>query len=205
MSSHVEEALAARELSIQTHSNDKLDTGYSEVGGVCGLCMSMTSRYVCPRCGVRYCGLECYRGSGTCRRIAHPIHCGYRKLSHRLVKYRLTSFVAYITGHAECSEEFYKAEVVKAMQTRSASDAERQRMAAVLRQFEEQEAAAGNEDDPDGVMGSLDERLADLDLDDPGMVEHVWEHLTQVLSNRGAQESRFSSATRETSGERCFP
>lgn len=31
-------------------------------GGPCALCMTVPSRYTCPRCNVSYCGLSCYRG-----------------------------------------------------------------------------------------------------------------------------------------------
>ena len=37
-----------------------------EVAVGCGVCGKGSGRYQCPRCGVVYCGVRCYKGHGEC-------------------------------------------------------------------------------------------------------------------------------------------
>eukprot|EP00055_Hartaetosiga_balthica_P003993 m.9725 g.9725 ORF g.9725 m.9725 type:complete len:493 (-) comp3534_c0_seq1:17-1495(-) len=144
---------------------------------VCGICKKNFSKYTCPKCGVTYCGIPCYKSD----------------------------------FHADCSETFYKHEMLAALKAKNVSDDEKRNMIEILKRVEEsaqEEKSAlfstDNENFADvtdvehedgtrsntsnsssvdpGVEGSnLFESLShfeNLDLDDDAVLSHVWESLS---------------------------
>ncbi|EGD75911.1 ZNHIT2 protein [Salpingoeca rosetta] len=134
---------------------------------VCGVCRRQFAAYRCPKCGLPYCSLECYRGE----------------------------------GHVECSEHFYKDQVMTSLTEQRASKEERQQMRDILVRLrdgdqpldtiltgDEEINDDGNDDDDfdegEGGSDALDqlrdlvEAAGDLDLNDPDTCEQLWEALT---------------------------
>ncbi|ORZ01066.1 hypothetical protein BCR43DRAFT_521976 [Syncephalastrum racemosum] len=98
-----------------------------ETQTLCDICQKQFSKYICPRCNLKYCSLPCYK---------HP-------------------------KHTECTETFYRDNVMSEIQSRPAGDAEKQRMMQLLRRFEAQGDTDAIEDDEQDELGA---RLAQLDL-----------------------------------------
>ena len=82
------------------------------------------------------------------------------------------------TTHSECSEAFYKQQVVQELKEMKGDGVERDRMLQLLKKVQRDAVAEGGGVGSDVVgVGNIGDRLGDLDLDD---ADSVWAKLTDV-------------------------
>ncbi|KAJ8711137.1 hypothetical protein PYW07_008379 [Mythimna separata] len=124
---------------------------------VCGICEDKQSKYCCPRCEVFYCSLDCYKSE----------------------------------KHQQCSESFYRDCVNDELTSHNADDESRDKMIEILKRMQNEDTdnididnlieyddEPADSDDEEEI--DLEERIKDLNLDDP---DAVWNALTEDERN----------------------
>jgi hypothetical protein len=136
-------------------------------------CRKRDSKYICPRCNIAYCSLECFRTQVSCSSRCHSLADKHQT-------------------HAQCSEGFYKETVRESIESDpKASLEERKAMVEMLKRFEEgqvdgQSRIEGLDDDED--EDAEDELLRALEGVDIG--EQPCTQLVRLRRHNADDQSR---------------
>lgn len=153
---------AATEAAIKTDGS-AADNNGDGAGDICGLCSVQFAKYTCPKCGVRYCNLACYKGDahGDCAETFYKDEFMDGLKSKKLDK-----------GERRKMEEMlrsFEAQALEEEEERDELDAD---------QGDDSASSSSSRNKRGGAYAPLEERLVGIDLDDPAQGEDIWNCLT---------------------------
>lgn len=129
-------------------------------------CQQHWSQYVCPRCNLRYCSLDCYKKHGSrCtesfyRSASGVITCNTRQSRHGLL--------------ASCRDN-----TTEQLQSLQASQAERQQMLQMLHRLQQSDNDGGAEADDTASCSTHDSDTEQLS-------DHIQQKLSMAVCMRAA-------------------